>query len=67
MALSDEDVREVLRLIDESDLDELRIETDGFSLHVVRGAAASEVGGRRSEVDSTGVQSPAVSSGMMTG
>jgi acetyl-CoA carboxylase biotin carboxyl carrier protein len=34
MALSDEDVREILRIIDESSLDELRIETDGFSLHV---------------------------------
>ncbi len=39
MALSDEDVREILRLIDESDLDELMIETDGFKLHVLRGAA----------------------------
>ncbi len=39
MALSDEDVREVLRLIDESDLDELLIETDGFKLHVLRGGA----------------------------
>ena len=39
MALNDDDVREILRIIDESDLDELRIETDGLSLHVVRGAA----------------------------
>jgi acetyl-CoA carboxylase biotin carboxyl carrier protein len=37
MALSDEDVREILRIIDESDLSELRLETDGFSLHVVKG------------------------------
>jgi acetyl-CoA carboxylase biotin carboxyl carrier protein len=37
MPLSDEDVREILRIIDESDLSELRIETDGFSLHVVKG------------------------------
>ena len=37
MALSDDDVREILRIIDGSDLSELRIETDGFSLHVVRG------------------------------
>jgi acetyl-CoA carboxylase biotin carboxyl carrier protein len=37
MALSDEDVREILRIIDESDLSELRIDTDGFSLHVVKG------------------------------
>jgi acetyl-CoA carboxylase biotin carboxyl carrier protein len=37
MPLSDEDVREILRLIDESDVAELRLETDGFSLHVVKG------------------------------
>ena len=36
MGLSDEDVREILRLIDEAGPDELRVETDGFSLHVVR-------------------------------
>jgi acetyl-CoA carboxylase biotin carboxyl carrier protein len=41
MALTDDDVREILRLIDENELDELRIETDGFKLHVVRGAASS--------------------------
>jgi acetyl-CoA carboxylase biotin carboxyl carrier protein len=40
MALTDDDVREILRLIDESELDELRIETAEFKLHVVRGAAA---------------------------
>ena len=39
MALTDDDVREILRLIDESDLDELRIETAEFKLHVVRGEA----------------------------
>jgi len=37
MPLSNEDVREILRIIDESDLSELRLETDGFSLHVVKG------------------------------
>ena len=37
MPLSDDDVREILRIIDESDLTELRIDTDGFSLHVVKG------------------------------
>ncbi len=37
MALNDDDVREILRIIDESDLDELRIETGELSLHVVRG------------------------------
>jgi acetyl-CoA carboxylase biotin carboxyl carrier protein len=40
MALTDDDVREILRLIDESELDELRVETADFKLHVVRGAAA---------------------------
>jgi acetyl-CoA carboxylase biotin carboxyl carrier protein len=40
MALSDEDVREILRLIDESELSELRIETEGLSLHVVRDGPA---------------------------
>jgi acetyl-CoA carboxylase biotin carboxyl carrier protein len=39
MALNDDDVREILRIIDESELDELRIETDGLSLHVLRGGA----------------------------
>jgi acetyl-CoA carboxylase biotin carboxyl carrier protein len=39
MALTDDDVREILRLIDENELDELRIETGGFKLHVVRGTA----------------------------
>ena len=36
MPLNDDDVREILRIIDESDLDELRIETGELSLHVVR-------------------------------
>lgn len=40
MPLTDDDVREILRLIDESELDELRIETADFKLHVVRGEAA---------------------------
>jgi acetyl-CoA carboxylase biotin carboxyl carrier protein len=42
MPLSDEDVREILRIIDESDLSELRIDTEGFSLHVVRGERSIE-------------------------
>jgi acetyl-CoA carboxylase biotin carboxyl carrier protein len=37
MPLTDDDVREILRLIDESEVEELRIETETFSLHVVRG------------------------------
>jgi acetyl-CoA carboxylase biotin carboxyl carrier protein len=39
MPLNEDDVREILRLIDESDLAELRIETEDLSLHVVRGDA----------------------------
>lgn len=39
MALTDEDIREILRIIDESGLDELRIESDGLLLHVRRGGA----------------------------
>ena len=42
MTLTDEDVREILRLIDEAELAELRIETNGLSLHVRRGAAPAE-------------------------
>ena len=38
MPLSDEDIREILRIIDESELSELTIETEGFALHVRRGA-----------------------------
>src|SRR5581483_9975617 len=37
MPLDEDDVREILRLIDESDLAELRVETGDLSLHVVRG------------------------------
>ena len=40
MALSDEDVREILRIIDESKLDELQIQVEGFSLHVRKGRGA---------------------------
>jgi acetyl-CoA carboxylase biotin carboxyl carrier protein len=54
--LTDEDVREILRLIDESDLEELRIETEGFSLYVRRGS-----GGEGSETPQLprGVSEPA--------
>jgi acetyl-CoA carboxylase biotin carboxyl carrier protein len=43
MGLTDDDVREILRIIDESDLDELRIEMAGFRLHVRRGGAPPAV------------------------
>ena len=41
MGLSHDDVTEILRIIDESDVDELRVETEGFKLHVVRRGAAT--------------------------
>jgi acetyl-CoA carboxylase biotin carboxyl carrier protein len=43
MSLSDYDVRDILRLIDESDLDELRLETPGLSLYVRRRGATAAV------------------------
>jgi acetyl-CoA carboxylase biotin carboxyl carrier protein len=39
MGLTDDDVREILRIIDESKLDELQIDMPGFKLHVRRGGA----------------------------
>ncbi len=41
MGLTDDDVREILRIIDESDLDELLVETEGFSLHVSKGGSVA--------------------------
>ena len=46
MPLSDEDVREILRIIDESDLAELQIETEAFSLYVRKGGGDAEASGR---------------------
>jgi acetyl-CoA carboxylase biotin carboxyl carrier protein len=42
MALNDDDVREILRLIDETDVEELRVETEGLSLYVRRGDASAQ-------------------------
>ncbi|MGA3362240.1 MAG: acetyl-CoA carboxylase biotin carboxyl carrier protein [Solirubrobacteraceae bacterium] len=44
LALSDDDVSEILRIIDESQLDELTIETPSFSLHVTRGGGSPQRG-----------------------
>jgi hypothetical protein len=46
MRLSDEEVREILRLIDESDDEELQVETPSFSLYVRRGEPARPAEGR---------------------
>jgi acetyl-CoA carboxylase biotin carboxyl carrier protein len=43
MSLSEDDVREILRLIDESDVEELRVETGGLSLYVRREPSAAAV------------------------
>jgi acetyl-CoA carboxylase biotin carboxyl carrier protein len=40
--LSDDDVREILKLIDESSVDELLIETADFKLHVIRGSQVTD-------------------------
>ena len=56
MALDDDDVREILRIIDESELDEIRIETEGLSLHVVRDGAASPSERVELDVEATSVQ-----------
>ncbi|MBV9804820.1 MAG: hypothetical protein JO130_16590 [Solirubrobacterales bacterium] len=52
MGLSHEDVREILRIIDETPLEELRIETDGFSLHVRKVGAAEPEPESELEVES---------------
>ena len=48
MSLDDDDVREIIRLIDESELDELRIDTPELQLHVRRGTDAAP-GDRQSQ------------------
>ena len=62
MSLSDEDVREILKLIDESDVQELRIETDAFSLHVRKGGVDAgsppSCGRRGAESASTATGAP---------
>jgi acetyl-CoA carboxylase biotin carboxyl carrier protein len=58
MALSDDDVREILRIIDDSDLAEIKVETDGFSLHVRRTSGDASSGSTRaSTVDQEDVSS----------
>jgi acetyl-CoA carboxylase biotin carboxyl carrier protein len=55
MALSDEDVREILRIIDESQLSELHLTTEGFVLHVLRGGASvATPGAARESADGDG-------------
>jgi biotin carboxyl carrier protein len=53
MPLNEDDIREILRLIDESDVEELRVESGELSLHVVRGAAAERETEPEPEVERT--------------
>jgi len=55
MPLDDDDVREILRLIDESDVAELRVETDGLSLYVRRGEVAPELQAPAAEPSNDGL------------
>ncbi len=59
MALTDEDIREILRIIDESDLTELRLDTDGFSLHVVKGGRTLDAAPVRAERPRAPAERPA--------
>jgi acetyl-CoA carboxylase biotin carboxyl carrier protein len=43
MGLTDDDVAEILRIIDESKVAELRVRTSGFELHVRRGVPEIEM------------------------
>jgi acetyl-CoA carboxylase biotin carboxyl carrier protein len=49
MPLSDDDIREILKIVAETELDELRVETEGFSLYVSRrgGGEAPSLAPRR--------------------
>ena len=58
MGLSDDDVREILRLVDESELDELRVETNGFVLHVLRDKEEAAQTTAAPASDGTTVDSP---------
>jgi acetyl-CoA carboxylase biotin carboxyl carrier protein len=60
MGLTDDDVREILRIIDESEeLGELSIETEGFSLHVSKGAAAADARQPRTPPERSPAPAPA--------
>jgi len=55
MALTHKDVAEILKIIDESDVDELVIENDGYKITIVRSIGE---GGTRVEAVAEGVGSP---------
>ncbi len=65
MPLTDADVREILRVIDSSGAREIKVQTRGFALHVIRGenhlASGSTLG------SGTTTESPAISGIMASG
>ncbi len=66
MPLNEDDVREILRLIDESDLAELRIETAELSLHVVRDEGTVEdVGADQEAVTEKEMEPEATADGLL--
>ena len=66
MALSDEDVREILRIIDESELQELRIETAGFSLYVSKDGSAPPPMRPQPVVEAAPAEPPSAPNGLVT-
>jgi acetyl-CoA carboxylase biotin carboxyl carrier protein len=66
MPLNEDDIREILRLIDESDLAELRIETGELSLHVVRDHAPAARAEDDETVDAPAAPLDAASDGRLT-
>ena len=64
MPLTDDDVSEILRLIDESEAEELGIETDRFSLYVRR--SADEPAPIPAAPDSPATRTPTGAGGLLT-
>jgi acetyl-CoA carboxylase biotin carboxyl carrier protein len=52
--LTHDDIREILRIIDESDLQELRVETPEFSLHVTKGGLRGDEDSRPTRLGTGG-------------
>ena len=64
MPLSDDDVREILGLIDDSEDDELRVESGRFSLYVRR--SGDESASAQAEQDSSAAAGPSVDGALHT-
>ena len=65
MGLTDDDVREILRIIDESELAELRVETPEFSLYVRRDTGEADAEAEAAEPQPSAPASASVSSPMI--